>query len=224
MKPLFVAIVFALPALAAQPTNLLSKAQLRRGDNVQNPARMIDGIAPVEGEVWNSDFSGIVGPEGVAEWDLGASTHVEGALIQGDNNDTYVLTGSEDGVTFTPVWRAGSVEGAGMRIRSTAELNTNLRYLRLTAEGGDKMYSVGEIVLLGAASDVKSYDIARKDKPRDPPPGLNTSWLVVGAVVILLILFLRKKAPPVEAAAAPVEVAKTEEPVVEEPKSDEPKR
>lgn len=194
-------VFWAVPAFADQAPNLLAKGQLRRADNVQNPARINDGVAPVEGETWNSDFAAIVASNGTAEWDLGAPTQVQAALVQGDNNDTYVVSGSDDGTNFTTLWRAGPIEGAGMRLRTTADIHASPRYIRLTAEGGDKLYSVGELVLLASAGDLNSYDIARKDKPRDPPPAVNTSWLVVGAVVALLVLFLRKR--PAPAASSP---------------------
>src|SRR5205814_4975146 len=82
-------------------------------------------------------------------WDLGASQPIRCVLLQGDNNDRYELSGSEDGQSFRRLWSAGPVDGAGMRTRH-GRIDERARYLRLDARGGDGRYSVGEVGVFSA--------------------------------------------------------------------------
>ena len=58
-------------------------------------------------------------PQGQVTWDLGSSKTIEPALVQGDNNDDYILSGSADGKTFAPLWQSAPADGPGMRMRQT---------------------------------------------------------------------------------------------------------
>src|SRR4029078_4002715 len=64
---------------------------------------------------------------------------------QGDNNDDYILSVSDDGTDFRPLWTARPVGSPGLRARSTEALQGQARWLRLSARGGDHVYSVTEL-------------------------------------------------------------------------------
>lgn len=204
------ALLAAAPALA-QGGNLLKTARLVRADNTENPARITDGTAPAEGDNWQSDFTAILKPNGVVEWDLGQVVTIGAARLQGDNNDLYIVQVSEDGQQWTPLWRAMDVEGAGMRTRDIAPIEARARYVRLTAEAGDQMYSVGELELFAQAAELTQPANAPKRMgatPPPPPPACNTTWLVVVGFAAAVWFFLRRKVAAPEGAAAPAEEKK----------------
>lgn len=206
------ALALSLLVGQAPSKNLLSKATLIKGDKVQNPGRITDGTVPVDGDIWNSEFTAILGVGGVAEWDLGSVQTVSAARISADNNEPYFIDVSEDGQTWVPLWRADDVEGAGMRTRQIAPIEARVRYVRLRAEGGDEAYSVGELELYASAAELEGPVRRAPVKAPEPPPACNTTWLVVVGAAVILFLFLRRK--PTE---APPEAPKPEEPKKDEP-------
>jgi hypothetical protein len=156
------------------PGNLVGEIEPRRSPGVWHAGRLADGMAANEGDHWQTGVTAQVTARGLVEWDLGKSTPIRCAIIQGDNNDMYRLFASEDGKDFAQVWVAGPDSQPGMRTRFGG-LSGTARYLRLTADGGDGMYSVGEIVVFAACPtgwpDVKLQrvrgiplnDVARTD-------------------------------------------------------------
>jgi hypothetical protein len=70
-------------------------------------------------------------------------------LLQGDNNDTYTIDASADGVYYRPIWTAPVfAEGIGLRSRWTVlPKPESARYLRVRGGGGDGFYSVSELRL-----------------------------------------------------------------------------
>jgi hypothetical protein len=126
--------------------NLLAEREPTASPGVSHPERLADGLAPPEGDFWLTGITSRVAGSGHIEWDLGATKPIRCALLQGDNNDSYILTSSNDGTTWQPLWTAEPVNGAGMRLRQ-AKLDATARYVRLIARGGDGSYSVGEIAL-----------------------------------------------------------------------------
>jgi hypothetical protein len=113
---------------------------------VRDPARLTDSAVAVAGDHWETDLASVfLSAESSVEWDLGRVAHVSGAYLQGDNNDDFILQGSEDGKEWRPLWTAAYANGAGMRERHTDSLNGNARYLKLTAKGGDPAVSASEL-------------------------------------------------------------------------------
>jgi hypothetical protein len=209
-KTLAIALALLAGQTQAQSKNLLSKGTLIRADKVQNPARMADGTVPTDGDMWNTDFTAILGVGGVAEWDLGEVKTISAARISADNNEPYFIEVSEDGQTYVPLWKAEDVEGAGMRTRQIAPIEAKARYVRLHAEGGDQAYSVGELELYESAADLDVTAPKRAaPRPPDPPPGCSSTWLVVVVIVVALFMFLRRK--PAEGAPSTEAPAKAEE-------------
>src|SRR5687767_1085773 len=98
--------------------------------------RLTDAEVAVDGDGWMSSGAVRLHAGSFFEWDLGSSQALKGAAIQADHNDTYVLTVSEDAVTWSEAWRASGVAPSGLRTRS-AKLEARGRYVRLSAEAGD---------------------------------------------------------------------------------------
>ncbi|MBM4362707.1 MAG: discoidin domain-containing protein, partial [Deltaproteobacteria bacterium] len=136
------------PDGAPLPGDLLAGLAPTRVESVTDPARLTDGIVAREGDDWDTDRSSRFQGGGAAvEWDLGRVARIRGAILQGDNNDTFVVEASEDGQQFAPLWTARDVRGAGLRSRSDATLDVPARYVRLTARGGDAGVSATELAL-----------------------------------------------------------------------------
>ena len=202
-----------MAVLAASP-GLLPSAQLRKDQGVTRSTVVRDGKADYEGAPWDSQQAAILAPDGMLEWDLGQVYPIEAALVQGDNNDDFILWSSVDGNFFQPLWRAPQDAMAGLRTRTTTALKGQARYLRLTAEGGDRMYSIGEVMVFTKASELTDNVVDRAPLPPPPPrPAANTD----GSMIVTALLaayaaywFWSRR----QAALAPKQVA-------EAPKSDE---
>jgi hypothetical protein len=149
------AAVLSLAALAAwcagacargPSQNLLAGKQPVRAEGVARPALLTDGAAADEGASWDapaatpfaSDSSSVV-------YDLGQPARIQSVFLQGDNNDDYILSVSDDGTSFREVWTARPVGAPGLRARSTEGLRAQGRWLRLSPRGGDHVYSVTEL-------------------------------------------------------------------------------
>lgn len=171
--------------------SLLRTARVTRADGSPNVARMADGVASTDGDVWDSPRAALLAASGVVEWDLGAVEHVAAMRIQADNNDRYIVSGSLDGATWSPIWVAQSVELPGVQTRTSPEFNVQTRFLRLTAEGGDSMYSVAELEVFDSQAALLGARLERIAPPPPPPPApappFDSAFLIVfgvtGAVV-----------------------------------------
>src|SRR5207244_4464054 len=100
--------------------------------------------------------------EASVEWDLGRSVHLRALYVQGDNNDEFLVSGSNDGREYQPIWTAEAVRGAGMRARQTRDLDVTFRYLKLAARSPDGMVS---------ASELEAFE----NVPTPRPPVLRTA-------------------------------------------------
>jgi hypothetical protein len=148
------ALAAALAAAGAgcgrQAPDLLRGARPARVVGVANASAITDGEAAVEGDTWNAPAAAVFEqPGGLVEYDLGRSLPIRAAVLQGDNNDEYVVSGSDDGALFHEIWVAGPVAGGGLRARASPPLDDRARWIRLSARGGDGHYAVS---LLGLSS------------------------------------------------------------------------
>lgn len=175
--------------------NLLQAARVTRSDGCPNVARMTDGVASTDGDVWDSPRAALLAAKGVVEWDLGAVQPVSALRIQADNNDRYLISGSLDGSTWSVIWVAQPVELPGVQTRTSPEFHTQARFLRITAEGGDSMYSVAELELFDSQAALLGAHLQRIAPPPPPPPApappFDTGFLVVFAVTGALIAYAR---------------------------------
>ncbi len=188
------------------PGNILVGAKVEQA-GVPHTMRLTDGQLSVEGDPWDTAITArFDNPQGSVSWDLGADKPIRCALVQGDNNDTYILSGSADGKTWQQLWQGGAVDGPGMRTRQ-AQLNGTARYLRLTAQGGDQLYSVGELAVFSECpKGWPKMSLNRMEAAPSEEAGSGaSSWTVsVGVLVAaaaILIVLSRKRRPPAPATA-----------------------
>ncbi len=189
--------VSAEPLGPLATANLLSVARVTKADGVQRVEVITDGKAATDGEVWNSPMAAIIPTKGSVEWDLGQVVPIEAALVQADNNDDYLVWGSDDGQEWKLIWRAGPFSHEGLRTRTQGNLGAHARFIRLTGEGGDLMYSVGELQLYATGSTLANPPLARRAPPPPPPPPCNPSWGILGGLAMAMFLFFtRRRATP----------------------------
>src|SRR5690606_9079917 len=141
-----------------------------RAQDVPKVHLIADGIASTDTDRWDNPRAAIIPKDAVVEWDLGRQETVRVIRIQADNNDLYELSGSLDGQQWSRLWVAGKVDLPGVQTRTSSPLNASLRYLRLTASGGDAKYSVGELELFDSVEAHEQAKLERIRPPLPPPP------------------------------------------------------
>lgn len=219
-------LVPAASVSAAGAGNLLRRATITKKQGAPNAERMADGTAPSDGDLWNTKYTAVLGATGAVEWDLGMLRPIGAARIQADNNDTYILSASVDGERWAPLWTARSVEVPGMQTRTSEPLSVEARYIRLTAVGGDSMYSVGELELFESVQELVGAKLNRiplppPPKPVPPPPfdsGLLVAIAAAGYGAYLLNQARKRNLAAAQANAKPA-MAATERPKADEKKS-----
>ncbi|GMU62317.1 MAG: hypothetical protein AMXMBFR34_40800 [Myxococcaceae bacterium] len=153
-----------------------------------------DGVALFDGAAWDAHGAVRIPPGGWVQWDLGRVEPVEGAAIQADNNDDYVLSVSELGIAWLEVWRSGTVPAPGLQTRDVMGLGTKARYVRLTATGGDGNYSVSELeVFANEAQRSRSKLLRPKWLPEHP---LDVAWTIAVGIAALALLLAGKRSDP----------------------------
>ena len=198
----------ALGQLDAGPaTNLLS-GLTAKAEKVANVERMTDGKAPDPGDSWQTILTSVIEKDGSVTWDFGSSREFEGVWIQADNNDVYVLQTSEDGEHFFNAWESSTVDNAGMQARVSTTARGRGRYLKLSAKGGDGMFSVGEIAVFSSGPQAKVYAPSFTRNPAAPTPQpFDGNWVVIALVLMGLTALVKRmrqpeRAPATAAAAA----------------------
>ena len=140
----------AAPATQAQCPigNLLAGRSPMQGTyGVTRSRQLTDGRRLSAGAYWELRETGIISRSGKVIWDLGRLTTLRDFYIQADNNDTYLLEGSTDLKGFSPLWEAQPVKSSGLQERNLRleRPSQPVRYLRLSARGGDGRFSVSEL-------------------------------------------------------------------------------
>lgn len=190
-------LLAALGALGCTPSGsagLLAGRRAVRAEGVASAERLNDGLVPPVGSAWNSQRTTVFeSPAAFVEFDLGAPTAVVAAALLADNNDTYEVSGSLDGVTYAPLWVAGAVSGAGLRWRSAADFGGQARFVRLRALSGDASLSVGELCLFSAPPAVLPPVLAPVSA-LEPGVAFRSAALWAVACVLLLVLFSSRRA------------------------------
>src|SRR3954452_14480894 len=88
---------------------LFGKAPLR-STGVTEPSRLTDGTVSRDGDHWETTVTSVLrSPEASVEWDLGRPAHVVALYLQGDNNDEFFVSGSDDGKAYRQIWSAEPV-------------------------------------------------------------------------------------------------------------------
>jgi hypothetical protein len=179
----------------AEPENMLAGKRPIASRGVTNPVRLTDGLMSNEGDEWLTDVtSRFTSSTSYVDYDLGAQKTFRCLLVQADNNDVYFMSTSLDGREWKPLWRVGADPAPGMRVR-TSKLEATARYLRLSATGGDALYSVSEIAIYPECPPVPW--------PGDVPhahgipvgDALGIKVIVFGVLAGAFILVHRRKGP-----------------------------
>jgi hypothetical protein len=209
-----VALAGSSPALAA-PSDACSSVNVLAGKepievvNVTGETtRVTDGAVAAEGAAWDAPAAITSRGIGGVTFDLGEPKPMSVAYLQGDANDTYLLTGSVEGKpgTFHVLGEFAKVgeRGAGLRGRTLRFPTENLRFLRIRSGHGDEEFAIAELAVYCAeptpfppAFRVEATNVAPAPAgPRSTPgPGeaLN-KYLVAAAVTVGLAFWaLRSK-------------------------------
>ncbi len=195
MRGLLAALVLVSSVAFAAPGNLLDGKVAIQWDGTRTPEVITDGVAPRESGFWNTNRTATIAKDkGFVIWDLGEVKDIRAGLLQGDDNDEYLIDGSEDRTTWKSLWVAPGITGGGMRTRVSRVLDGKARYVRLTARGGDGSYSVGELELYSTAEGPNESALPRK-RGRDPDsPSPMFLWL--GAAVVCFLAWSYRKDIP----------------------------
>jgi hypothetical protein len=141
------------PAAESAAVPCASADNLLRGATPDAPGvtgwvpRTTDDLLAEEGTFWSAPEAVVLPATSKLRFDMGRVQDLKAFVLQGDNNDEYVLEGSTDGLTYGPLWVApATFVGMGLRTRSVVlEHPIQARYLRITGRGGDGFFSVSEV-------------------------------------------------------------------------------
>lgn len=119
-----------------------------------NLANLSDGITPANSSGYNIPGQTVWWNSAATYFtlDLGSLVEFGNALISVDNNDNYLVSYSTDGQSYTnlfSVLRTDGTVGWGMEAFVKSFSSVTARYLRVSANGGDSAYSVGELHVNG---------------------------------------------------------------------------
>jgi hypothetical protein len=107
-----------------------------------------DGVQAREGDFWRTELTAILtSAAATVEYDLGGVRPIKAAYLVGDDNDSYVVSTSKDGQSWSELWVAAPTGGRGQQARATDALNGEGRFVRLSARDGDGAYSVSEFAV-----------------------------------------------------------------------------
>jgi hypothetical protein len=183
-------VVLALLAVALSTScaakggpNLLAGLRPVRAHGIPNETRLTDSVRAPEGEDWESSVcAAFTGSQAFVEYDLGQRKPIDAAYLQGDNNDEYVLEGSDDGTDFRVLWVAPVVREPGLRSRSVEGLGAAARYLRISVRGGDHRYALGEVQVYSGRMGSLSSSMHERS-------GVPTPETIRSKVLTLLLCF-----------------------------------
>lgn len=190
------ALLTAADAGATPSLNLLAHARLMTGDaGAVNPERLTDGVEPADGELWDTQWTTRIGKSTPTDWDIGRPTRIAVMRLQADNNDIYRIEYSTEGGTWKSAWNPGAVDVPGMQTRTSLPLDIVARYIRISASGGDGLYSVGEFEVFETAADLAKEKVTIIPRAQPPPPApFNTGhWVVVGVAAVGALYFFRAR-------------------------------
>jgi hypothetical protein len=172
--------------------DLLAGRSPSSGTRAQHVSRMTDGFVSNDGGFWRTDVTSFMPAGSSVTWDLGEVKPISCAYLQGDNNDTYELEGSDDGRIFSHLWSASPVPNkAGMQPRTAQKVDGRARYVRLTARGGDGSYSIGEVALFSDCSAEWPPRLVPREGSSDDD-NVRFKLMVFGIVSALFMLLNRK--------------------------------
>jgi len=193
------ALTLTLVAAWASPAraddNLLAGRMPDASSGISNLRAITDGAAAWEGDEWNSSVAAtFTSDRAFVEYDLGRSVTITAAFLQGDNNDEYVVSVSDDHTNFTPIWVARARPEPGLRDRFSDALNGHGRWVRLTVRGGDAAYSVAELQLY-EQRPAQFPPVFHRAAGQSQAARVRSSILYVIAAFVLMLGATRSRSP-----------------------------
>ena len=175
--------------------NLVEGLTPRKSHRVRCLPCLTDGSVAPDGGYWQTAGAAqFERGEAFVEYDLGSVRRIRAAWLQGDNNDTYQVATSLDGVVFKTLWSAGPVSRPGLQARSHRELNGQARYVRVTATGGDGNYSLSEVQLFAEPPATLPARV-QMTSGIEKPVEVRTRILAFGLALVGLLVLAYRKAP-----------------------------
>lgn len=162
MKKLMIAAVL-MGSVAAHAVPLIVVDTTVAGPSTGDLGLLTDGAFPTEGGGWQIDTVWWSGTGTTITFDLGMDYLVRDIALSVDNNDSYLVQASTDGVNWSPLFDVAIGDGEigwGMDTMTSDALMsayvpslefaaTTARFLSIAAMGGDDSYSVGEFQVFG---------------------------------------------------------------------------
>ncbi|MEZ4287865.1 MAG: lipase maturation factor family protein [Polyangiales bacterium] len=163
-------------------------------NGVTNAESLTDGMRAFEGTVWDwSEAARFEKPASFVDYDLGQSEPIAAVYAQGDNNDVFVVSVSDDGESFTEATRLPAVGGQGLRSRSTnVQGAKGGRYVRVSALGGDPYVTLSELKLYRALPSVWPPRVAVDWNNTRELPLAALAITTLFAVVVFIVFFAWK--------------------------------
>ena len=148
-KPVASAATEPVSSTECGTENLVAgKLPAQRRDLQGDAALATDGSVSREGSAWDAATTVILTGRGFIVYDLGRPLSISALFLQGDSNDTYVVTGSLDDSSgsYERLTEFANVvdRGHGLRNRSVQIAPKSARYLRVSSGKGDGSFSISE--------------------------------------------------------------------------------
>lgn len=152
------------------------------GGGILAPASTVDdGVFKPEGHQWDIDtvwWDANFNTGAQIVIDLGSAYSIASFVMQADNNDTYMVEYQLGSSSWTTAWNVPSSCCFGVTTRSVVlDASIAADTLRITATGGDNLYSVSEFQAFG-----------------QPVPEPQTYALMLAGLGLTLIAASRKRA------------------------------
>ena len=170
MKAIICALMLSAATIGSANAALIPVASITdSGSFTNSTSLLIDGAVPTEGAFWTSSTNVYWNDTSTFfTLDFASVYTLQDTLVSVDNNDTYAVSVSIDGINWSSLYLIEigfgdiSASPGGMDTMSSDSSNveyvagidfaqTNARYARIAAVGGDGAYSIGELAFYGEA-------------------------------------------------------------------------
>lgn len=187
---IFLLVLLSLTGCSPKGGGLLAGLSPSLEQEVDRATKLTDARVSKVGEDWNTNQTAIFkGPRARVVYDLGTPRALRSGWILADNDDTYVVSVSDDGKTFRPAWEAKAERGHGLRPR-TGTFEASGRYVQVQATGGDGNHSISEVQLFEDAA-IRGPVGVKVVASRQPHEVARTSVLHLGLALVTLLLLSR---------------------------------
>lgn len=125
------------------------------------PGLITNNVSAPEGTAWNNATYAVELNEEL-RIDLGQPySGINRVVVQVDDNDTYSVEYSLDGLLWTTLYNVPVSIGGGLRTRDSGIIGAvSARYIRIYATGGDGFYSVSELQILASGAGILDAAVA----------------------------------------------------------------